>query len=135
MDVIELTRELGKALQADERYIAYNSAKIANDNDEELQKLIGDFNMGRLQLNNEMSKTERDNDKISEINNNVREIYAKIMGNPNMVAYNNAKAAVDEVLDQINNIITASANGDDPETCPAVVHHCSGSCSTCGGCH
>ena len=40
-----------------------------------------------------------------------------------------------DVLDQINNIITASANGEDPETCPAVAHKCSGSCSTCGGCH
>ena len=43
MNVIELTRELGKALQQDERYIAYHAAKLANDNDADLQNLIGDF--------------------------------------------------------------------------------------------
>lgn len=135
MNVIELTRELGKALQQDERYIAYHAAKLANDNDAELQDLISDFNMKRMQLNNLMSKTERDTDAINELNNELRLVYGKIMGNEKMVAYNQAKADVDDVLDQINNIITASANGEDPETCPAVSHKCSGSCSTCGGCH
>lgn len=135
MNVIELARELGKALQADERYIAYHEAKLANDNDEELQALIGEFNMKRMQLNALMSKTERDTDKINEMNNELRLLYGKVMGNEKMVAYNNAKADVDDLLDQVNNIITASANGEDPATCPAVVHKCSGSCSTCGGCH
>lgn len=36
MDVMELTRELGKAIQQDDRYIAYNLAKQVNDNDAEL---------------------------------------------------------------------------------------------------
>ena len=49
MDIIKITRELGKAIQADERFIAYNAAKLANDNDEELQNLIGEFNLKRQQ--------------------------------------------------------------------------------------
>ena len=40
MDVIALTRELGKAIQADERYAKYLAAKEVNDKDDELQKLI-----------------------------------------------------------------------------------------------
>ena len=43
MDVIEMTRELGKALQQDDRYIAYNLAKQVNDNDTELQADIENF--------------------------------------------------------------------------------------------
>ena len=31
MDIIEMTRELGKAIQADDRYIAYCLAKQANE--------------------------------------------------------------------------------------------------------
>ena len=38
MDVIELTRELGKAIQQDDRYIAYMLAKQVNDNDKELNE-------------------------------------------------------------------------------------------------
>ena len=36
MDAIQAVRELGKAIQADERYIEYAKAKKANDEDEEL---------------------------------------------------------------------------------------------------
>ena len=43
MDIIEMARELGKALQNDDRYIAYNLAKQVNDEDKELQKDIESF--------------------------------------------------------------------------------------------
>jgi hypothetical protein len=56
------------------------------------------------------------------------------MSKPNMVAFNQAKGEMDRMLAEINNIITASANGEDPETCPAQPG-CSGECSSCGGCH
>ena len=135
MNVIELTRELGKALQADERYAAYHAAREANDADAELQQLISDFNMGRTALNQEMSKAEKDAEKIAKINEEVRGLYGKIMGNVNMVAYNNAKATMDELLNEVNTIIALCANGEDPDTCEVPKHSCSGSCATCGGCH
>ena len=50
MTVIEMARELGKALQEDERYKKYQEAKIKNDKDVELQNMIGDFNVKRMQL-------------------------------------------------------------------------------------
>ena len=41
MDIMEMTRELGKALQQDDRYTAYMLAKKANDDDKELLKCEG----------------------------------------------------------------------------------------------
>lgn len=134
MNVIELTRELGKAIQADPRYSAYVSAREKNDGDEELQKLIGEFNMGRMQLNREMSKADKDQDKIAEMNQHIRDIYGNIMSNPNMAEYNDAKAAFDDMMIEVNQIIQLCANGEDPETCEPK-SNCTGSCSTCGGCH
>ena len=134
MTVIELTRELGKAIQADPRYKEYNDARIANDADEELQKLIGEFNMGRMQLNREMSKTDKDQDKIAEMNQHIRDIYAQIMSNEHMAVYNDTKAAFDDMMLEIQNIITLCANGEDPATCEPK-SNCTGSCATCGGCH
>uniref|UniRef100_UPI0025A2E53B YlbF family regulator n=1 Tax=Klebsiella pneumoniae TaxID=573 RepID=UPI0025A2E53B len=64
MDVISMARELGKAIQQDDRYTAYNLAKQANDNDQELQKLIGDFNITRMNINKEMSSENRDDERI-----------------------------------------------------------------------
>ena len=54
MDVITLARELGKAIQADERYAAYNAAKKVNDDDEKLQQQIGEFNLVRMSLEREL---------------------------------------------------------------------------------
>ena len=56
MDVIEITRQLGKAIQADERYIDYVNAKSRNDEDKELQELIGEFNLIRQNVAFESGK-------------------------------------------------------------------------------
>ena len=56
MSIIEKTRELGKLIQEDSRYIEFYDAARANDNDPELQKLIGEFNLKRMNLNQEMQK-------------------------------------------------------------------------------
>jgi len=133
MDVIQMARELGKKIQADERYIAYQNAKIANDKDEKLQKLISEFNISRVKLNTEISKDDKDTDMIKELDEEIKNLYGDIMINPNMIAFNEAKNAMDDMLSQINTVITSSANGEDPETCATSA--CTGSCATCGGCH
>ncbi len=135
MDVIQLTRELGKAIQADERYSDYIKARVANDSDTELLKMIEGFNHGRTLLNREVSRTEgRNEEKIEELKTSVGELYSKIMANEHMSAYNDAKNEMDNLLRQITTIISMSANGEDPETCDAN-YSCTGSCATCGGCH
>lgn len=135
MDTISMARELGKLIQADPRYAEYVRAKEANDKDEELQKLINEFTMKRYELNMEMSKTDKSEERLKELDGVIKNIYGEIMVNPHMAEFNVAKNAMDGMLAEINNIITASANGEDPETCPAQPAGCSGSCSTCGGCH
>lgn len=138
MTVIELTRQLGAALQQDERYLSYLSAKEKNDTDGELQNLIGEFNIVRMKYGQQMQKSEDEQNKelMTELDGQMREIYGKIMSNENMNAYNDAKEAMDKLLNSINFIITMAANGEDPMTCPEEQpHSCSGSCASCGGCH
>ena len=60
MDIIELTREIGRQLQKDERYLAMRAASEACDGDAVLQNLIGDFNLKRMAINNEANKEVRD---------------------------------------------------------------------------
>ena len=82
MDVIKMARELGKLIQQDQRYDAYQSAKEKNDKDEELQRLIGDFNNKRLELNMEMSKTDKNDDRLKELDGVIKNLYGEIMVNP-----------------------------------------------------
>ncbi len=136
MDAIKKARELGKVIQEDERYKKYHEAKAANDNDKELQQLIGEFNLKRVTLNSEMSKPEKNDELIAELNQEIKDLYAKVMMNENMTAFSNAKDEMDSLLNKITMVITMSANGEDPDTCSVETQHsCSGSCSTCGGCH
>ena len=135
MDAIKAARELGKAIQQDERYIAYNQAKLNNDSDEELQKLIGEFNLKRQQLGLEMSKgaDEKDEAKIEETNKEMQKLYALIMQNEHMAEFTMAKQGMDKLVNDVNAIIGMCCDGEDPDTCE--ISACTGSCATCGGCH
>lgn len=135
MDIIEKTRELGELLQADERFIKYHEAKKKNDEDTSLQEMIGEFNLKRIELNTEMSKPEKSAEKISELDGAIKSLYGNIMSNQSMIDFTDAKNKMDALLNQINTVITMSANGEDPKTCPAEVSSCSGSCSSCSGCN
>lgn len=133
-DLLLMARALGKAMQEDERFIRYEAARQANDGDETLQQLIGEFNLKRISLNTEAGKTDRDQAKIAALNDEMKIIYGQIMANENMLAYNSAKEELDALLSKINMIIVGSANGEDPDTIDTE-GGCSGSCSSCAGCH
>lgn len=77
---------------------------------------------------------ERDQEKLSKLNTEMREAYSQIMSNENMIAYNDAKAAFDVVANRVLAIVQQSAEGADPETADYSQSSCSGSCATCGGC-
>lgn len=135
MDIIELAREIGKTLQQDERYLAMQVARQQSDEDEALQNDIGEFNLKRMAINSEAQKDERDEDKLKELNNELRAVYAKIMQNPHMTAYNDAKTELDALVQRVTAIISMCAEGEDPETCDYDAASCSGNCASCGGCH
>ncbi len=135
MDSIELFKKAAVALQTDERYLALDAARKASDQDEELQKMIGEFNLARLDLNNEIGKDDRDEEKLASLNDKINKLYADIMANDKMVAYNEAKAGVEALIGHIDAIINTAMNGGDPMTVEAPQQGCTGSCSSCGGCH
>lgn len=134
MGIIEATRNLGVEIQKDERFIRYIKAKLANDNDETLQNQIGEFNTVRMNLDREMNNENQDENKIRELNEKLREIYTAVMSSKTMLEYNTAKAELDAMLNDINSIITQCVEGEDPTTAEPQTA-CTGSCSTCGGCH
>ena len=134
MDVITMARELGAALQKSDEYPAYALAKSAADGDEELQRMIGDFNLKKLSLSAEIQKEEKDGEKISALNDEIRSLYGEIMSQPAMLAYNTTKNELDRLLNFIQQIVVYSANGEDPFTIQEETS-CGGDCSGCSGCH
>ena len=135
MGILEATRKLGEELQKDERFIAYAKAKIEVDNNKELQDKIGEFNITRMNLEQESEKDTRDEEKIKELNESLRNIYSAVMGSKAMLDFNTAKADLDHIINDINSVIMQCVDGADPKTVEPETHSCSGSCDSCGGCH
>lgn len=132
--LLEMAKDLAREIQQDERYIRTQMAQAEADADEELQGMIGEFNLKRMAINAETGKEEKDGEKLKKLDAEIREVYARIMANERMVQYNDAKTALDELVGGIARIITMSAQGADPDEIEEQ-HDCGGNCGSCGGCH
>ena len=134
--ILELTKDLAHEIQMDERFVRLQMAQSAADEDTALQTLIGDFNLKRMALATETSKDEdkKDAEKIRTLDEELRALYAKVMENEHMVAFNVAKAGMDELMNGVSRILTLAAQGVDPDSADMEAS-CSGNCSSCGGCH
>ena len=137
MDVIQMTRELGKAIQQDERYLNFSKIREANENDRELMDLVGQIQLIQLNFQQESSKENPDEDKLREYNEEFEKVYAVFAANENMQAYEKARKEIDEMMNYLMQILSLCVNGEDPETCEPHVHNhdCGGECSSCAGCH
>lgn len=135
MDVITAARELGRAIQADERFKRITSAQEKNDLDSGLQDAIGAFNLKRTQLNAEVQKSDKDTDRIKELDAELKEMYQKIFENENMKEFAEAKREMEEMIGHVNQIISGSASGQDPDSIDPSTAGCGGNCGGCAGCN
>ena len=134
MDAITMFKEAAAQLQKEEAYLYYAHARKENDEDVELQDSIGEFNLGRMELQQATSEQPQDEAKVEALSEKLNGMYDAIMQRPTMANYNEAKAEMDSLLAYINAIIQAACNGDDPLQVeePSA---CTGDCSGCAGCH
>lgn len=134
--ILDMTRELAEAMQQDERYIKLQLAQAAADEDEALQNLIGEFNLKRIAVNNETTKDEgeKDGEKIRRLDTELRAVYAELMANEHMKAYQAAKEELDLLVNKMMRIITLASQGEDPYEADTE-SNCTGNCASCGGCH
>lgn len=132
--LLAMAIDLATQLQADPRCEAVLAATKAADEDKTLQELISEFNLKRLAINTEKGKEDADTEKIREMNQELRSIYASVMANDSMMAYNNAKSELDVLVNKIHFAINLAVQGQDPNLA-AQESACSGDCGSCGGCH
>lgn len=127
-EIIEKAKELGALLQTSEQVQKYNAAKDAYEKDEDVQKLIKEFNMHRMTMANLADAEDQDPSRVAEIEERIKAVYGKIMENENMVMMQSASKAVEELLGQVNGVLSFYITGEQPS-------ECTHDCSTCGGCH
>ncbi|MDD6022409.1 MAG: YlbF family regulator [Acutalibacteraceae bacterium] len=137
MDIIKMTRDLGAAIQQDERYLKFKQARETNENDKELMDLIGEIQLIQLNFQQEAAKEDADEEKLKGYNENFEKLYARFMANDKMKVYEEARADIDALMNDIMQILGLCVNGEDPYTCQPEEHShdCGGECSSCSGCH
>ena len=122
-EIIEKAKELGALLQASEQVRKYTAARNAYNEDEEIQKLVREWNMHRLTMAN-----LTDEERIKEAEERANAVYAQVMENPVTQQMQATGKAVEELLAQVNGVLTFYVTGEESTGC-------SHDCASCGGCH
>ena len=129
MEIFELAAELGKKLKDDARLIALEDAKKAYEADPALQKSMLEYDVQQKAMQREVAKPDRDLQFIEVIQNRIDKLYTEIVENPTFVGLNEAQAAVNGLMNEVNATIMFQITGEKPSS------GCTHDCSTCGGCH
>ena len=116
MDILNAAKDLAREIQKSESYINLKIASQNNDNDEKLQDLIGKFNLKKIAISTQMSEDNKNSDKISRLNEELKACYEEIMNNSNMLNYMKCKKEFDELIRKINLLVAAGANGEDVDS-------------------
>ena len=126
MTIFELASELGRAISQDERMIRMENAKKAYDQSEKIGKLMMEYGIQQEALTTMGDGEHIDTDALTRIQDRIDEIYAEITTDPVFRELDEAEAAVNELMQSVNNTILYNATGQTP---------CSHDCSSCSGCH
>lgn len=125
MDIFEKTQELGAMIQETAEMKRMIAADAAQQADEEAQKLLGEFNLARMNLARDMQEGKIPQEEAVKKNN--RAFNDMVEKSAVIKEYVESKQAFDTVISKINGILNFYITGQDP--------NCTHDCSTCGGCH
>lgn len=128
--VMDLAEALGHAIEEDEAFVQYRQAKEQYDQDEPLQQLISEYNLKKMAVMNHMSSnsSEADDTKLKQLQDELHTAYDDVVRNPVMAAFMQAQEQMEKMVSDVYGVINFHVTGEQPGSC-------TGSCSTCGGCH
>ncbi len=128
MEILDMARQLGEAIRDSEIMARVKAAEEAQQNDAEAQKLIGEYNLTRMQLAQRAQKEDITKEEMEKIQQELSAEFEKLTKNAVISEFLESRAALDAIVNQVNSILTHFITGEDPDGC---THNC----STCGGCH
>ena len=123
MEIKKLARELGKAIQADERYLNLQKCIEANEADTGLNELMAKIQIVQMAYQKE-AQGEGNAEKIAGYEKEFQQLYSEVMQNENMKNYEAARNEIDSMMDYIVELLALCVNGEDPETCEPKKHEC-----------
>ena len=129
MDIIEMAKELGMAIAESPQMTNLKAKEEEQAQDEESQKLVGEYNLKRMQLSQRAQAEDITEEQFQEIKTELDAEFKKLTDNAKINAYVTAKKDFDAMMGQVNNIMSYYINGEQSSGCSA------DGCSSCSGCH
>lgn len=129
MDVLEKAKELGESLANSEEYKRMKLAEAAQAHDDEASRLLAAYNERTNEFAAQIKAKQPTQEELEHYRNELTAEFNKISENPVIKEYIESQKAFDELMKKINSIIAFYVVPQDKGG------SCSGSCSSCSGCH
>ena len=126
--IIELAHMLGLEIAASSEMKKLAEAKDAFEASAELQNKMSEYETDRVLLAQEYSKEAADEKLIADLHARIDELAAEITSDGLYIAFTQAQAEVNALMNEVNEEIKFCITGERPSDC---THDC----STCKGCH
>ena len=124
-ELIKKADELATLIKTSKEYLLAKETEEIQKNDEKAQEMIKEYNDKRRDIAVKMQYNEMSDKQMSELNEEMEAAFDKLMEYDVIKNYVDAQNEFEELNQQIISIIAnATREGG-----------CSGSCSSCSGCH
>lgn len=126
--IMEKAKEIGMLIKEDDRVKRLSLAEVAFSADFNLQSKIKEFNDARNKMFEMMNKGVEDKAVIEPLNEEIKKIYEEVMANPVMKEYNEAKTALENLIGEVNNVISYYVTGEEQGCNQSNCSSCQGGC-------
>ena len=126
--IIELAHMLGLEIAKSSEMKKLEEAKDAFEANLDLQNKMSEYETDRILLAQEYSKEEADEKLIADLHARIEELATEITTNSLYLAFTQAQAEVNSLMNEVNEEIKYCITGERPS-------ECTNDCSTCKGCH
>lgn len=129
-EIIEKAQQLGTLIAESEEKNAADAAADRMNNDEEAVALLVKYNENKKSATEKLRGKDPSQEELQEFREYVQAEFEKIAENKVIAEYLEANKKLESLIQQVNAVLSYFITGQENES-----GGCSGSCSTCGGCH
>lgn len=127
-EIFNKANELGKMLADSNELKHFRAMEAVFYSDEEAQKVFNKYQEKREAITGKMHETEMTPEALRSFQEQLQACMVELTTNKVVNDYLEAKSAFNQVITKVNSIISYCIEGEEKSGC-------SGSCSSCSGCH
>ncbi len=126
-EIYDRIAELGKLISESEPFLAMKQAEADGQKDPRLAAYVAEYASKQRLLEDEISKDEKDFDRIGALTMEIDTISGKMNALPAYQAMRKARDEYESLLQGVDDVLRSVID-------PDIRCACSGDCASCGGC-